>query len=81
MSYINHPSGTDSFPDLHVSSCREPLVSLLVFSYNKHFLFKMFSESGGSFVTRGCAVDSGSATADTELVRISHCGAFYLDNK
>ena len=44
-------------------------------------LFKFFPESGGSFVTRGCAVDSGSATADTELVRISHCGAFYLDNK
>ena len=30
---------------------------------------------------RGCALDSGSQTADTEIVRISHCGAFYLDNR
>ena len=32
-------------------------------------------------MTRGCSADSGTTTADTEIVRISHCGAFYFDNK
>lgn len=32
-------------------------------------------------MVRDCALDSGSLTTDTELVRMSHCGAFYLDNE
>ncbi|RWS26527.1 uncharacterized protein B4U80_10790 [Leptotrombidium deliense] len=30
---------------------------------------------------RDCALDSGSLTTDTELVRMSHCGAFYFDSR
>ena len=30
---------------------------------------------------RGCALDSGSTTADTELTRISHCGGFYFQQR
>ena len=30
---------------------------------------------------RTCAVDGGSLTADTEIVRLSHCGLFYLDDR
>lgn len=32
-------------------------------------------------VVRDCALDSGSLTADTELVRMSHCGAFYFNDQ
>ncbi|KAL1240482.1 hypothetical protein T4B_10315 [Trichinella pseudospiralis] len=32
-----------------------------------------------SVVVRTCAMDSGSLTADTEIVRMSHCGHFILD--
>ncbi|XP_053206073.1 uncharacterized protein LOC128390386 [Panonychus citri] len=38
-----------------------------------------FESSGVSMVVRDCALDSGSLTTDTELVRMSHCGAFYFD--
>ena len=37
-----------------------------------------YSENGTSIMVRGCGLDSGSLTSDTELVRISHCGAFIL---
>ena len=30
---------------------------------------------------RGCALDSGSLTADTEIVRMSHCGTFYFQDR
>jgi len=30
---------------------------------------------------RGCALDSGTLTTDTEIIRMSHCGGFYLDDK
>ncbi|KAI9562002.1 hypothetical protein GHT06_012966 [Daphnia sinensis] len=32
-------------------------------------------------VIRTCALDSGSLTLDTELVRMSHCGSFVLDGR
>ncbi|KAA0203234.1 hypothetical protein HAZT_HAZT004352 [Hyalella azteca] len=32
-----------------------------------------------TLVVRSCALDSGTITTDTELVRMSHCGAFYLN--
>ncbi|XP_015792087.1 uncharacterized protein LOC107368726 isoform X2 [Tetranychus urticae] len=38
-------------------------------------------DSGVSMVVRDCALDSGSLTTDTELVRMSHCGAFYFDHR
>ena len=40
-----------------------------------------FLETGEMMSMRGCSLDSGSLTADTELVRISHCGAFYIDQR
>lgn len=30
---------------------------------------------------RGCALDSGTLTIDTELVRMSHCGGFYYEDR
>lgn len=30
---------------------------------------------------RGCALDSGTLTTDTELIRMSHCGRFYYDDR
>lgn len=30
---------------------------------------------------RGCALDSGTQTTDTEIVRMSHCGSFYYDGR
>nr|XP_023023424.1 uncharacterized protein LOC111511628 [Leptinotarsa decemlineata] len=41
----------------------------------------VFDETEDEIVLRGCALDSGGLTADTELVRMSHCGGFYYDNK
>ena len=38
-------------------------------------------DSGQQVVVRGCALDSGGTTADTELVRISNCGAFQFEDK
>lgn len=32
-------------------------------------------------VVRGCALDSGTLTIDTEIVRMSHCGGFYFDKR
>ena len=45
-----------------------------------YFLIK-FSDSGENVTVRTCAVDGGTLTADTEIVRLSHCGAFYLDER
>ncbi|XP_003743513.1 uncharacterized protein LOC100906847 [Galendromus occidentalis] len=40
-----------------------------------------FEDSGESMVVRTCALDSGTLTVDTELVRMSHCGSFYFDDR
>lgn len=36
--------------------------------------------NGTTMVVRGCGLDSGSLTVDTEIVRMSHCGGFYFDD-
>ena len=41
----------------------------------------MMTEAGYNLTIRGCAVDSGTLTADTEMVRLSHCGSFVLDTR
>ncbi|KAF7987698.1 hypothetical protein HCN44_003561 [Aphidius gifuensis] len=41
----------------------------------------IFDETGISLTIRGCALDSGTLTTDTELIRMSHCGAFYFNEK
>ncbi|KAG5873728.1 hypothetical protein JTB14_035542 [Gonioctena quinquepunctata] len=41
----------------------------------------VFDGTEDEIVLRGCALDSGGLTTDTELVRMSHCGGFYYDDK
>jgi hypothetical protein len=44
--------------------------------------FFFFSADGsGTIMVRGCALDSGTLTTDTEIIRMSHCGSFYYDDK
>ena len=37
--------------------------------------------TGEQLVVRSCSLDSGSTTADTEIVRISNCGAFQFEDQ
>lgn len=41
----------------------------------------ILTANGGTMVVRDCALDSGTLTTDTELVRMSHCGGFYFDDQ
>ncbi|XP_054708941.1 uncharacterized protein LOC129218646 [Uloborus diversus] len=41
----------------------------------------IYDDTGETLVVRGCAVDSGTLTIDTELVRMSHCGGFYYEDR
>jgi hypothetical protein len=43
--------------------------------------FPFLPDEGNYTVIRDCALDSGSLTTDTELVRMSHCGGFYLGKR
>ena len=36
---------------------------------------------GPSLTIRGCGLDSGSLRADTEIVRVSHCGTFFFQDR
>ncbi|CAN7993144.1 unnamed protein product, partial [Ixodes hexagonus] len=38
-------------------------------------------ETGENMVIRSCALDSGTLTVDTEIVRMSHCGGFYFEDR
>jgi len=38
-------------------------------------------DTGETITVRGCALDSGTLTTDTEIIRMSHCGKFYYDNR
>ena len=38
-------------------------------------------DTGETMMIRGCAVDSGTLTTDTEIIRMSHCGAFYFNER
>ena len=45
-------------------------------------VFIVFSADGsGTIMVRGCALDSGTLTTDTEIIRMSHCGSFYFDDR
>ncbi|KAG8230880.1 hypothetical protein J437_LFUL011521 [Ladona fulva] len=41
----------------------------------------VYDDSGKRLTVRTCALDSGTLTTDTEIIRSSHCGGFYLDDK
>ncbi|KAH8334909.1 hypothetical protein KR074_005831 [Drosophila pseudoananassae] len=43
--------------------------------------FPPADETGETITVRGCALDSGTLTTDTEIIRMSHCGKFYYDDK
>lgn len=38
-------------------------------------------DNGDDITIRGCALDSGTLTTDTEIIRMSHCGGFYYDDR
>ncbi|XP_055354903.1 uncharacterized protein LOC129600428 [Paramacrobiotus metropolitanus] len=40
-----------------------------------------FSDTGEKMVVRACALDGGSLTSDTEIVRQNHCGGFFLNDR
>ncbi|CRK99266.1 CLUMA_CG012686, isoform A [Clunio marinus] len=40
-----------------------------------------FDDNGETITVRGCALDSGTLTTDTEIIRMSHCGKFYYDER
>ncbi|XP_044581316.1 uncharacterized protein LOC123262896 isoform X2 [Cotesia glomerata] len=40
-----------------------------------------YYDTGVSLTVRTCALDSGTLTTDSELVRMSHCGGFFFDDK
>lgn len=41
----------------------------------------VFDDTGETITVRGCGLDSGTATTDTEIIRMSHCGRFYYDER
>lgn len=41
----------------------------------------IYDDTGETITVRGCALDSGTLTTDTELIRMSHCGRFYYDDR
>ena len=46
------------------------------------YILNIYSaETGERLAVRGCSSDGGTLTADTELVRASHCGAFYFEDR
>ena len=50
--------------------------------YQLDLSFYIFLADGsGSIMIRGCALDSGTLTTDTELIRMSHCGSFFFNEK
>ncbi|XP_057337947.1 uncharacterized protein LOC130675982 [Microplitis mediator] len=40
-----------------------------------------YYDTGVSLTIRTCALDSGTLTTDSEIVRMSHCGGFYFADK
>ncbi|XP_052754818.1 uncharacterized protein LOC113510152 [Galleria mellonella] len=41
----------------------------------------VFDDTGERITVRGCGLDSGTATTDTEIIRMSHCGRFYYNDR
>ncbi|XP_063697102.1 uncharacterized protein LOC134828075 [Culicoides brevitarsis] len=40
-----------------------------------------YDDTHETLTVRGCALDSGTLTTDTEIIRMSHCGRFYYDDR
>ncbi|XP_073999157.1 uncharacterized protein isoform X2 [Rhodnius prolixus] len=41
----------------------------------------VYEDTGDTIMIRGCALDSGTLTTDTEIIRMSHCGGFYFEDR
>ena len=41
----------------------------------------VYDDTGDRITVRGCALDSGTLTTDTEIIRMSHCGGIYFDDR
>ena len=48
---------------------------------NGAFCFCFSDDTGETITVRGCALDSGTLTTDTEIIRMSHCGSFWYDDR
>ena len=55
---------------------------ILILLQSSLYILNIYSaETGERLAVRGCSSDGGTLTADTELVRASHCGAFYFEDR
>ncbi|XP_050721186.1 putative transcriptional regulator cudA [Eriocheir sinensis] len=41
----------------------------------------VYDQGRGRIVVRACALDSGTLTTDTEIIRMSHCGGIVYNDK
>ena len=48
---------------------------------NIPYFLSFLADGSGTIMIRGCSLDSGTLTTDTELVRMSHCGSFFFNEK
>ena len=84
--FLSHPvweggkDAMDCFRQHLVSKLREHSVKIRVW-FLQRIQICVLDDNGDTIVVRGCALDSGTLTTDTEIVRMSHCGGFYYDNR
>lgn len=45
------------------------------------WMTNVIDDTGETVVIRGCALDSGTLTTDTEIIRMSHCGGLYFNDR
>ena len=57
------------------------LKNKIVFTWWSINSWSPFLESGENVTIRSCGVDAGTLTADTEIVRLSHCGSLIIDER
>lgn len=54
---------------------------IILFLVMHYVLISYIEDSGDTITIRGCALDSGTLTTDTEIIRMSHCGSFYYEDR
>ena len=61
----------------------QPLPFPIEFSYTRLLCdyYINIGDTGETIIVRGCALDSGTLTTDTEIIRMSHCGGLYFDER
>lgn len=58
--------------------------ALNIWFINSHWpppFYLVSDDTGETITVRGCALDSGTLTTDTEIIRMSHCGRFFYDDR